>query len=573
MSKNLDIFSAGEPQDVFANANDTDLDHVKKVETLLLEAEAATEAEHKMGLWKALKLYPKASAWSILLSFAIVMEGYDVVLLGSFYAYPEFVKTFGNLQPDGTYQIPAHWQAGLGNGSSVGGIIGLLLNGYVSERFGYRRTMIVALIAMIGLIFIFFFAKNLQTLLAGEILCGIPWGIFQTLTTSYASEVAPVALRGYLTTWVNACWGIGQLIALGVLRGLLNRTDQWGWRIPYAIQWFWPIPLLLVAFFAPESPWWLVRKGRIEDARHSLKRLTSRYDGDDYDIDNTVAMMQHTHHLEVEMSKGASYFDCFKGINLRRTEIVCACWSVQQLCGSAFMSYSTFFFEQAGLSTTKSFDLSMGQYAINTGGTFIAWFLMASGLGRRTLYLYGCVWMFFMLLIIGGVSTVKSTAASWAAGVMLLVWSVAYQFTVGTVCFSLATEMSSRRLLIKTLNLGRGVYGVWGIIIGTLTPFMLNPTAWHWGGKTAFFWAGIDTLCIVWIYFRLPEPTGLTFGEIDKLFEMGVPARKFKKTGVDMFGRDKERIERVKEQVVLGQNYEEKQPASPVEAKHLETVA
>ena len=79
--------------------------------------------------------------------------------------------------------------------------------------------------------------------------------VFQTLTTSYASEVAPVALRGCraassaygkpkfslitlvdLTTWVNACWGIGQLISIVMLRGLLNRTDEWGWRIPYATQ-------------------------------------------------------------------------------------------------------------------------------------------------------------------------------------------------------------------------------------------------------------------------------------------------------------------------------------------------
>ena len=81
--------------------------------------------------------------------------------------------------------------------------------------------MMVSLLAMIGLIFLFFFAKNLQMILAAEILCGIPWGstlrntlfpvfrslllaVFQTLTTSYASEVAPVALRGYLTTWVSA---------------------------------------------------------------------------------------------------------------------------------------------------------------------------------------------------------------------------------------------------------------------------------------------------------------------------------------------------------------------------------
>ena len=80
--------------------------------------------------------------------------------------------------------------------------------------------MMVSLLAMIALIFLFFFAKNLQMILAAEILCGIPWGstskknhhsqrlakipaVFQTLTTSYASEVAPVALRGYLTTWVS----------------------------------------------------------------------------------------------------------------------------------------------------------------------------------------------------------------------------------------------------------------------------------------------------------------------------------------------------------------------------------
>lgn len=85
--------------------------------------------------------------------------------------------------------------------------------------------MCASLVATIGLLFLFFFATNIQTLLAAEILCGIPWGseypfqhcgsssrsetlgltvilVFQTLTTSYACEVAPVALRGYLTTWV-----------------------------------------------------------------------------------------------------------------------------------------------------------------------------------------------------------------------------------------------------------------------------------------------------------------------------------------------------------------------------------
>jgi MFS transporter, SP family, general alpha glucoside:H+ symporter len=60
-----------------------------------------------------------------------------------------------------------------------------------------------SLVLMIVFIFIPFFAQNIQTLLAGGILQGIPWGVFQTLTTTYAAEICPVALRAYLTTYVN----------------------------------------------------------------------------------------------------------------------------------------------------------------------------------------------------------------------------------------------------------------------------------------------------------------------------------------------------------------------------------
>ena len=102
---------------------------------------------------------------------------------------------------------------------------------------------------------IFFTAQNVNALLAGEILCGIPWGIFQTLTITYASEVCPVALRGYLTTYVNLCWGLGQLIGIGVIKSMVNRNDEWAYRIPYALQWMWPPFLFVGIAMAPESPW------------------------------------------------------------------------------------------------------------------------------------------------------------------------------------------------------------------------------------------------------------------------------------------------------------------------------
>lgn len=92
-------------------------------------------------------------------------------------------------------------------------ITGLMINGILAERFGYRKSLIGALTLCIAFISIIFFSESLPVLLVGEILAGIPWGVFQTVTTTYASEICPVVLRPYLTTYVNLCWVFGQLIA------------------------------------------------------------------------------------------------------------------------------------------------------------------------------------------------------------------------------------------------------------------------------------------------------------------------------------------------------------------------
>lgn len=309
-----------------------------------------------------------------------------------------------------------------------------------------------------GFITLFFMAQNVQTLLAAEILCGIPWGIFQTICITYASEVCPVALRGYLTTYVNFCWGLGQEIGIGVIHSMIDREDQWAYRIPYGLQWMWPLPLFIGLWFAPESPWWLVRRGRVQDAKKALLRLTSLDRETDFDADETVAMMVHTTALEEKVTAGSSYVDCFKGVDLRRTEIVCMCWAMQNLSGNSFSNYSTYFLEQAGLSTEHAYSFALGQYAINMVGVFGAWGLMTAGVGRRTLYLYGLCGLFSMLLILGFLGIVPESnrdKASLATGSIMIVWALCYQLSVGTVCYSLVGELSSRRLQMKTVALGR----------------------------------------------------------------------------------------------------------------------
>lgn len=310
---------------------------------------------------------------------------------------------------------------------------------------------------------------------------------------------------------------------------------MWGYRIPFALQWMWPIPLLVGIVLAPESPWWLVRKGRLDEAERSLNRLTSKNHDLGTNSRKTIAMMIHTDEMEKELTSGTSYLDCLKGTDLRRTEICCMTWMIQILCGSGLMGYSSYFYEQAGLSPTNSFDLTMAQFGIGIVGVLTAWFLMP-WFGRRTLYLVGLAIQFILLLVIGFISLAPNTSASsWAIGSMLLIYTFTYDVTVGPVCYSLVAELSSTRLRQKTVVLARNAYNITGIINNVLTPHMLNPTAWHWGAKSGFFWAGSCFLSLVWTYFRLPEPKNRTYAELDILFERKIAASKFSKTVVNPF--------------------------------------
>jgi SP family general alpha glucoside:H+ symporter-like MFS transporter len=299
---------------------------------------------------------------------------------------------------------------------------------------------------------------------------------------------------------------MGQLLASGILKAFVAGDSQWSYRIPYAIQWVWPLPIALVTFFAPESPWWLVRHGKLDEARRGLIRLTSKKNNPNFNVEDTLAMMIHTNELEIQQTAGTSYIHCFKGVDLRRTELTIMTWVIQQTSGSPMIGWGTYFMVQAGLTQKNAFSLGVGQSAMGFVGTVGSWFLMPH-FGRRTLYLWGQAVMFVILIIIGGLGVpALSTNVGWATGALILILTFVYDLTVGPVCYSLVAELPSTRLRIKTVVLSRNVYNVFGILIGTLQPRFMNPTAWNWRGKTAFFWAGLNLCGIVWTYFRLPEP-------------------------------------------------------------------
>lgn len=287
---------------------------------------------------------------------------------------------------------------------------------------------------------------------------------------------------------------------------------------------------------SPRSPWWYVRHNNKPAARASLLRLTSR-NQPNFNPDETIAMIEHTNEMEKRVKEGVTYADCFRGTDLRRTEIVIGIWLVQTLGGQNLMGYFSYFLVQAGMDANNSFSLSMGQYALGMVGTAGSWFLMHK-LGRRTIHFSGLCAQFTLLLVVGCVSFSGANAAVWAIAAMLIIFTFVYDFTVGPVTYSLISELSSTRLKAKTIVMARAGYNASNIFVNVMTNYQLSSTAWDWGARTAFFWAGTCLLSSVWVYFRVPEPKGRTYAELDLLFEHGVSARKFASTKIDPYSRD-----------------------------------
>lgn len=205
------------------------------------------------------------------------------------------------------------------------------MNGWLTEKVGHRKILLYCYVLLTALIFIPFFAPSLGVLVAGEILCGLCWGQFSITAATYASEVCPLPLRAYLTSYINITWIFGQLIAACVMRGVSGLDSEWAYKIPFAIQWVWPVPLFISVLFAPESPWWLVRQDRLDEAEAALKRLITK--DSNVDTKDTIAMMVHTNQLEESIETGTSYIDCFRGTDRRRTEIACMAWATQVFFG------------------------------------------------------------------------------------------------------------------------------------------------------------------------------------------------------------------------------------------------
>jgi SP family general alpha glucoside:H+ symporter-like MFS transporter len=349
---------------------------------------------------------------------------------------PAFQRDFGYYFED-SYIISAPWQTGLGMGNPIGQVVGALVAGIPMELYGRKKTFNACVVMVGGLVFIQFFARSLKVLLAGELLAGLVLGAFVVIAPSYASEVTPLAMRSVSTSYVNLCFVTGQLLGNGVTAATKELDTHWAYSIPFSLQWFWVLLIIPGMWFAPESPWWLARQGRLADAEDALRRLSSRH----VNVKAVLAQIIETDRLETQMEAGSTYLDVFRAVNWRRTEIAIGVYATQVLCGIYLINYGTLFFSLAGLNTQQAYNMGIGFLAVGWCSTVFSWWLMQK-FGRRVLYLWGLAGLTLLMFLVGILDVVPAKGAVWGQCALLLVWNFTFDWRFVVPYFPFSPSLS-----------------------------------------------------------------------------------------------------------------------------------
>ncbi|KAJ5778741.1 hypothetical protein N7520_001987 [Penicillium odoratum] len=476
----------------------------------------------KEGACASAKKNPKVIMYSIGACASSMLWGFDIGVNSISVSLPGFKMVFG-YEYQGELLISATWNSLWTAMSSLG-----MLIDRGGRRIGFAVGAAVSLLD-VGLEYA---ADGPGMLLAGKIINGIALGFFLTLSSVYASEIAPTPLRPSLTAAVNLFINAGQLTAIAIGNTRFAILSSASYKVLFAAQWAFPCFIGLYALFMPESPWYLCRKGHIDGAKKSLQRLHPESTDTSLILEEIQASIAEEQAV-AESQKDASYADCFRGTDWRRTRISCGMFCVQQATGIAFYSQALYFLGISGLPVSFTFKLALGGFGVAMFGNIVSWFIM-NYIGRRPLLLTGIALNAPLLLSVGVAGCFSSMAALYYVGYVMNFAQLFYAPTVGAVSWTISAEVSSIKLRAQTQSLAMMTNALVSWIMNFISPYLINTDSADLGGKSAFVWMGLSFLSLVWAWFEVPEFKGRTFNELDGMFAQKIPTRQFKKQAAEM---------------------------------------
>ncbi|KAG8745058.1 hypothetical protein FRC10_008910 [Ceratobasidium sp. 414] len=477
---------------------------------------------------------PEVRNWRVhLLAISVSMGaaamGYDTGVIGGTLALPSFRRDFGL---DRASQHERDTLSGnIVSTFQAGTFFGSLLTFPLVEKYGRRKGMLAAgCIFMIGAILmtasngrlgLIYAGRGVAGLGIGEILIArIPdnspfnasiLGSASLIIPVYIAEISPPSIRGRLVGIFEILSQGGSMLGFWI-NYIMDRTvssnTKTQWIIPLALQMIPGLFLLVGAAFAPESPRWLAKNDRWDEARDNLNKLRqlpadSTYVEDELQgvrnqIENERLLVGSAGH-----SRWSSFKELFMKGNRNRVAIGLTLMMCQNMTGVNIITYySPRIFETLGLTGTSTKLFATGFYGVaKTLGMIIFSVWLVERIGRRKGLIYGGFIGSLPMWYIGGYVFVADPATKAAAGITWVYCSEIFPIRIRMLCVALTTADQ----------------WLWSFIVSRTTPYMITSL----GYGTYFFFASLMIVFGTWAYFFIPETKGKTLEDMDEIF--GVP--------------------------------------------------
>jgi MFS transporter, SP family, sugar:H+ symporter len=319
-----------------------------------------------------------------------------------------------------------------------------------------------------------------------------------------------------------------------ICRGTSTIAGNASWRIPLGIFYVIPSILLVGVFFMPESPRWLLIRGRREEALDSLTKLR-RGRFTDEEIEQEFRHLQSTIDATVETGR---FREMFQGTNLKRTLIVVGVNIFLQLTGQNFVSlYGAIFIRD--LNTINPFTMT----SINAGlsiAVLLFTQVLSDVVGRVPLMLTGAMLQTASVYTMGGLGTISDPSLAVRQGItaMVTVFTLAFCLGWAPLSHAVAAELPTQRLRDKTYAFGSVFNIAVQFAVSFSTPYLLNADYANLQSKVGFIFGTTALLATLFTWFFVPECKGRTLEEIDRLFLENVPIRKFRSWEIPAMGLD-----------------------------------
>ena len=302
---------------------------------------------------------------------------------------------------------------------------------------------------------------------------------------------------------------IGLLISSIVNNGTKDEPTSASWRIPIALQFIWGFILAVGMILLPESPRWLIKKERDQDAARALSRLIS-LPPDHPELRAELDEIRNAYQHEKRLGE-SSYLDCFRAtdnkILLRTlTGIFIQAW--QQLTGINFIFYyGTVFFKNSGIS--NPFLITIATNVINVSMTLPGMWGVER-FGRRRLLLVGAAAMCiceFLVAIVGVTVSTENIAGQKVLIAFVCIYIAFFASTWGPIAWVVTGEIFPLNIRAKAMSLSVASNWLWNFGIGYATPYLVNKEPGSLGleVKVFFIWGSTCAGCFLFTYFCIPE--------------------------------------------------------------------